>query len=867
MPWALSDPAMSGQELLQSSDRVSTGLAGLDEVLDGLRIGDNVVWRVSDLDDYRRFVLPFVDAAAESGRHIIYLRFGEHPPILEPHPAVRTIEIDALGGFESFTSRVWHLIEQHGRGAFYVCDSLSELLNAWATDAMVGNFFRVVCPFLFELDTVAWFALNPARHSRMTLDRIRQTTQVMLDVRRQDDDVQIHPIKAWRRQSPTMFLPHREQDGEFEPITDSSDATRLQASLELENLHRQPLLDYWDRLFQEASRALSERNEARMAHLQEQVLQVLISRDPQILELARRYLSLEDLLAIRSRMVGSGYIGGKATGMLIARNILLKEAPELWQQHLEPHDSSYLGTDAYYAFLVHNGLWPAIMRQRSEEGYLAEAPALQKGILGGEFPLEVRSELERLLDHYGQYPILVRSSSLQEDGFGNAFAGKYDSVFLVNQGAPEQRLQALEDAIRQVYASSMSEDALVYRKQRGLDQREEPMALLIQRVNGRFHNQYYLPDAAGVGVSRNTFAWDSGMDPKAGMVRLVMGLGTRAVDRIEGDHACVMALDHPTRQPFRNQDESYRFSQHLVDLLDLETGALETRPLSQVLENTRHLPMTHLAEVDRAASARAEQIGLKGPIWRLTFRPLVQHSPLIPRLANLLKTLETGYQHPVDVEFTLHLNDQGEPSFNLVQCRPLATIGETGAVQIPGDLPERKHLFNTQGHFMGGNINLAINRVIRVDATVYANLNTSQRYEVARLVGEAVRASSAATMLIGPGRWGTSSPELGVPVRFSDIAGVAALVEVSEKAGAMVPDLSYGSHFFQDLVETGIAYAALFPEMHHCQYHPERLPPRSASSHTDCSPRAAVQVHEFRNHSLQLTGDVVSQQLVCYFSD
>ncbi|RMJ02723.1 phosphoenolpyruvate synthase [Marinobacter litoralis] len=859
---------MNKDQPRHSPDRVSTGLAGLDEVLDHLRIGDNVVWRVSDLDDYRRFVLPFVEAAANSGRQILYLRFGDHSPIIENHPAVRTIEIDALGGFESFTSRVWRLIEQHGRGAFYISDSLSELLNAWATDAMVGNFFRVICPFLFELDTVAWFALHPDRHSRMTLDRIRQTTQVLLDVHRHGDDVQVQPIKVWRRQSPTMFLPHRELHGQFHPITYSSDATRVQASLEQESLHHQPLLDYWDRLFQDASRALANQNPDTIAALQEQVLQVLISRDPQILELARRYLSLEDLLSIRSRLIGSGYIGGKATGMLVARNILLKDDPEQWAELLEPHDSSYLGTDAYYAFLVHNGLWPAIMRQRSDGGYLSEAPALQKGILDGQFPDEIRADLERLLDHYGQYPILVRSSSLQEDGFGNAFAGKYDSVFLVNQGSPEERLAALENAIREVYASSMSEDALVYRKRRGLDQREEPMALLIQRVNGRFHDRYYLPDAAGVGVSRNTFAWDSKMDPKAGMVRLVMGLGTRAVDRIEGDHACVMALDYPTRQPFRDQDESFQYSQHLVDLLDLETGDLETRPLRQLLETAKTLPMKYLAELDRAATNRAEQIGLEGPVWRLTFRPLVKGSRFITQLSSLLTTLEAGYRHPVDVEFTLHLNDQGETSFNLVQCRPLATIGETGPVHIPDPLPRSRLLFQTRGHFMGGNINLAITRVIRVDASVYANLNTTERYEVARLIGRIMRLSAEPTMLVGPGRWGTSSPELGVPARFSDIAGVAALIEVSENAGDMVPDLSYGSHFFQDLVESGIAYGALFPDMPHCQYHPDRLHPDNADSKAepDNPVAAAVHVHSLTSGHLQLTGDVLSQQLVCYFT-
>lgn len=850
----------------QDDMRVSTGLPGLDDVLDGLRIGDNVVWRVTDLDDYRRFVTPFIESAASAGRRIIYLRFGQHPPLVSAKANIHIENIDALGGFEAFTGKVWRLIEEHGRGAFYVCDCLSDLLNAWATDAMVGNFFRVVCPFLFELDTVAWFALYPDRHSRTTLDRIRRTTQVMVDVHRLGDDVQIQPIKAWRRQSPTMFLPHRERQGRFVPITDSSDATRLQAGLELAQLNRQPLLDYWDRLFLQVAGALEGNEEAQIANIKDRVLNVLISRDPRMLELARRYLSLEDLLAIRARMIGSGYIGGKAAGMLLARSILLTNQPDIWQEALEPHDSSYLGSDSYYSFLVHNGLWPAIMRQRSAEGYFTEAAELHESLMTGSFPPEIRAELERLLDHYGQYPILVRSSSLQEDGFGNAFAGKYDSIFLVNQGPPELRLSALEDAIRQVYASTMSKDALVYRKQRGLDQREEPMALLIQRVNGRFHGRYYLPDAAGVGVSRNTFAWDTSMDPEAGMVRLVMGLGTRAVDRIEGDHACVMALDYPSRQPFRNQDESYRFSQHLLDVLDLKEGKLNTLPLSQLTQEIPDLPLKYLGEIDQPASRRAEELNLHVPVWRLTFQTLVRGSRFISRLSSLLKTLEAGYLHPVDVEFTLRLDDAGEPAFNLVQCRPLATIGASAAAAIPAGIPDRQLLFQTRGHFMGGNINLCIQRVIRVDAAIYSRLSVSERYEVARLIGEQVRTGDDKTMLIGPGRWGTSSPELGVPVRFADIAGVSVLIEVAEMEGDMVPDLSYGSHFFQDLVETEIAYVALFPNGRNCTYQPELLPGIQADS-SEITPENSLQTFDLRDNSLQLTGDVVSQNLVCYFTN
>ncbi len=479
---------------------VSTGIEGLDAILDGLRIGDNVVWRVDDIDDYRRFVEPFVAAASAQGRQILYLRFGQHAPLLPEGPGVRTVRLEAQGGFEAFTAQVYQLITDHGRGAFYVCDCLSDLLSAWSTDYMVGNFFRVVCPYLFELDTVAYFALQPQSHSHITLSRIRETTQVLIDVHHADNERQVQPVKVWRRQSPTMFLPHRQRGDRFLPVVDSSDATRLQAALEhrREGTSRRQL-DCWDRLFLEATEVAAPGvDEPRRSGVLEHLLQVVIGREPRILALARRYLTLEDLLAVRARMIGTGYIGGKAVGMLLARKILLHEDSERWKRHLEPHDSFYLGSDVYYSYLVHNGWWPRIMRQRTAEGYFEEARSLHQDMLDGEIPDEVRLELERVLDYFGQYPILVRSSSLLEDGFGNAFAGKYESTFRVNQGSPEDRMEQLEEAIRLVFASSMSEDALVYRQQRGLANQEEPMGLLLQRVNGRYHGRYYLPEAARI---------------------------------------------------------------------------------------------------------------------------------------------------------------------------------------------------------------------------------------------------------------------------------------------------------------------------------------------------------------------------------
>ncbi|MGM0570020.1 PEP/pyruvate-binding domain-containing protein [Marinobacter sp.] len=857
----------------QATPMISTGLPGLDQVLDGLRIGDNVVWRVTDLDDYRRFVTPFVASATAAGRQIIYLRFGQHEPLLAPAPGIRIIEVDARDGFESFTARIWELVETWGRGAFYVCDCLSDLLNAWATDTMVGYFFRVICPFLFELDTVAWFALLPQRHSRQTLDRIRATTQVMIDVHRADDDMQLQPVKVWQRQSPTMFLPHRYRDGEFIPVTDSSNATRLQAAIEQQAHATQQLLDGWDRLFLEAEECDTPDSDRARA-LVRRILQVLVSRDPRILALAEDYLSLDDLTAIHNRTIGSGFIGGKAVGMLLARAILTREDPDTWGTAMDPHDSMFLASDVWYAFLVHNGLWPAIMKHRTREGFFDEAPALREAILEGEFPPEVRPELIRTLDHFGQYPILVRSSSLLEDGFGNAFAGKYESVFLINQGDPEQRLAALENAIRQVYASTMSEDALSYRRGRDLEDLEEPMALLIQRVNGRFHDHWYLPDAAAVGVSRNTFVWAPDMAPKAGMLRLVMGLGTRAVDRIQGDHAWVIALDQPLKQPFRNLEENYRFSQHLVDTLDVTGPGLTTTDLTTLVREAPSLPLEHLGETDRAASQRARELGLDAPVWRLTFRPLIRQGAFIDLAHRMLATLEKAYRHPVDVEFTVHLDNSEVPvRLNLVQCRPLATIGDSQPASLPDQPDPRRLLMASEGRFMGGNINLAIHRVILVRATEYSALDLNGKHQVAKLVGRLARQTPEHfnLMLAGPGRWGTSSPELGVPVGFADISRVSLLVEIADMGNGMVPDLSFGSHFFQDLVESGIAYVAIFPDQQDSTWNPDWLTHHAHQRHIDSLlqqdlPPAAIQdcvtVLECEGSPLRVLADVTRQRLL-----
>ncbi|NCC29955.1 MAG: phosphoenolpyruvate synthase, partial [Gammaproteobacteria bacterium] len=288
------------------------------------------------------------------------------------------------------------------------------------------------------------------------------------------------------------------------------------------------------------------------------------------------------------------------------------------------------------------------------------------------------------------------------------------------------------------------------------------------------------------------------------------------------------------------------------------------------------LPLRWCAELDREATQRARERTGGDPVWRITFTPLLRETAFVELVQRLLQTLEAAYAYPIDVEFTLHLGDNGTPSFSLVQCRPLQTLGLNQRVELPGEVPSRRLFFATDGHFMGGNIDQPIARIIHVDGPRYSALTTVQKFAVARVVGQLNRRiadrDDCPTLLIGPGRWGTSSPELGVPIRFSDISRVAVIAEVAELGDGMVPDLSFGSHFFQDLVESQIAYVALFPHLGEASYNPAWLRALPASTRLpldledppDDAVAAALTWLNVRDTGLRVVADVLCQRLVCF---
>jgi hypothetical protein len=853
---------------------ISTGIKGLDSVITGLRLGDNVVWQIDDMNDYVDLVKPFVLTALKEKKKVIYMRFATHKELIKPSPEIKRYELDAQGGFEFFTAKVNSIITEEGEGAYYVFDCLSELLSAWATDLMIGNFFMVTCPYLYKLKTITYFSILRNNHSFKSIARIRETTQLLMDVYRCGKGFYVHPLKVWNRYSPTMFLPHQQQGDAFVPITDSVNAAEILSYIRergVESAKRN--LDYWDRLFLEVEDLLKGKaTAAKKNEMLKRLCSIMIAKNKKISSLVTSNFSLEELIEIKSRLIGTGFIGGKAVGMLLARKILSKSKLFDWQKLAEPHDSFYIGSDIFYSYVVHNRWWKLHMQQKSEEGYFNIAKVLKEKMLYGVFPDEVMEHFQQIVEYFGSSPIIIRSSSLLEDDFGNAFAGKYESIFLANQGSPEQRYIQFAEAVKKIYASTMNEDALVYRKQRGLDKLDEQMALLVQRVSGEHHKDYFFPDLAGVGVSYNTYVWNKDMDPKAGMLRLVFGMGTRAVNRVEGDYPRMVALSDPMRRPYAEKNDLRKYSQHMVDLINIRDNVFETIPFEK-LANEEIFPDIHAVAVKdyESASLMQGRSQEQKDYWILTLDKVLNNKSLVEVLKKVLEELQENYDYPVEIEFTINFTKNDQFKINLLQCRPLQTRGLGQKVNMPQKVSAKERFFQSQGYFLGGNIAQKINWIVYVDPQKYSDLVISDKYEVANIVGNLNRMIKSKeelpTLLMGPGRWGTTTPSLGVPVKFAQINNMAVLAEVAFAAGNLMPELSFGTHFFQDLVETNIFYVALFPDKDDCILEQKWLG-RLNNLFSQLLPEAVkyegvIGVYDVSEKSLRVMSDVVSQKVIC----
>ncbi len=511
-----------------------------------------------------------------------------------------------------------------------------------------------------------------------------------------------------------------------------------------------------------------------------------------------------------------GKLGGKSAGLFLACRIV-REAVEhrAVLGDLRVPKTWYIPSDALLEFLRYNDMGDVYDRKyRDIDVIRQDYPYLVQAFKAAQFPPEIAKGLSAALDDFEGKPIIVRSSSLLEDRIGSAFSGKYKSLFLGNQGTKRERLAALQDAIVEVYASVFGPDPIEYRAERGLLDVHEEMGILIQEVVGTRVGRYFLPAFSGVAYSRNEFRWSSRIRREDGLVRIVPGLGTRAVDRLSDDYPVLVAPGQPGLRVNQTPDEVIRYSPSKIDVIDLETDSFCTLSVQELLRahgNEYPLIRQLLAQVEEGYVRPPSRLKLDFDRheYAVTFDGLISDTPFITQIHSLLTLLQSRLGVPVDVEFA----SDGDALY-LLQCRAQGYAPESAPAPIPRDLPADRILFSAARYISNGRVP-DITHVVYVDEAAYAALpGPREMRDVGDVVGRLNRLlPKRQFILMGPGRWGSRGDiTLGVSVTYSQISNTAVLVEMARQKGNYVPDLSFGTHFFQDLVETGIRYLPLYPD-------------------------------------------------------
>jgi len=545
-----------------------------------------------------------------------------------------------------------------------------------------------------------------------------------------------------------------------------------------------------------------------------------LSERLEFIRIARDNMTVHDFGRLLACVVGpsqgTGKLGGKSAGMLVAEHILAKKArtdavigdfrvPESW----------FLTSDGLIDFIHYNFLedlqsfkFSPIEEIRNNYSYIEQV------CKQSFFSPEMLGQLRIILDDMSENPLIVRSSSLLEDSKGTAFSGKYRSLFLANTGSKEERLSALADAIAEVYASIFNPDVIQYRAERGLLDYYEEMGVLIQRVVGTRIGRYFFPAFAGVAFGNNEFRWSPRIRREDGVLRMVAGLGTRAVDRVGNDYPVLISPGQPGLRVNITPEDIVHYSQKQIDVLNMETRRFETHDIDEIIREVgTDFPLwDKILSVYDGSSVRKASRALNHPdrdTMIVTFAALFESTGFIKQMREIMRILRDAFGMPMDVEFA-----HDGRNLHILQCRPQSRLEDEAVSEIPVNIPEERKLFSARKFVTSAHIR-DIRTIVYVDPEGYSGM-TSQSEMAA--VGDAVSRLNArlprrSFILMGPGRWGSRGDiRLGVKATYSDISNSAMIIEIARKVGNYVPDLSFGTHFFQDLVESNIRYLALYPD-------------------------------------------------------
>lgn len=544
------------------------------------------------------------------------------------------------------------------------------------------------------------------------------------------------------------------------------------------------------------------------------------SEDLNYINTIKNYLTIDDFSYLLKNTIGpsqgNGKLGGKAAGLFRAATILTsKQNTSIAIRNLSVPKTWFLTSDGIIEFLHFNALeeMPNI-KYRNPIEIRQEYPYLEQIFKNSSMPPEIIARLNLALDDLGEQPLVVRSSSLLEDQTGAAFAGKYKSLFVANVGTKQERLVALIDAILEVYASVFGPDPIEYRRERGLLDFNEEMGILIQEVVGRKVGKYFFPAYSGVAFSYNDARWSKRIKREDGIIRLVAGLGTRAVDRVDNDYPLLISPGQPGLRVNVNTQEVLWYSQKNVDVINLITKRFETVPFDKLIREVgyNYPSLNQIISIYQNGdliTPTGNMMNIIEDTPVITFSRLLKSGPLVYQVKDMLNILSNELHMPVDIEFAC---DGDIHKIYLLQCRPQSTSICHESINIPDNIPQDRILFTANQYITNGVIK-GIEYLVYVDPDEYDILETmDDLLMIGRIIGELNQKLPKQTfILIGPGRWGSRGDiKLGVRVGYSDINNTAMLVEMAKMKKDYMPELSFGTHFFQDLVEAKIKYLPLY---------------------------------------------------------
>ena len=562
-----------------------------------------------------------------------------------------------------------------------------------------------------------------------------------------------------------------------------------------------------------------ELSEPRRKSIRVALIRRILTDQFEYIDVARNFVDVESFNELLDRVihpVGShGKLGGKSAGLFLAREILKNHESEFDSfKKIKAPKTWYITSDGLLNFMDYNNLEEVMEQKYKDVGQVRqEYPYVIQVFKNSTFSPEIIKGLLMALEDFGEVPLVVRSSSLLEDRIGTAFAGKYKSLFIANQGSREERLIALMDAIAEVYASTFGPDPIDYRAENSLIDYHEEMGIMIQEVVGKRAGDYFFPAFAGVGFSRNEFRWSPRIKREDGLIRIVPGLGTRAVDRLSNDYPILISPGQPKLKVNVTIDEVIRYSPKFLDVINLKSGEFETIGIDKLKEIGKDYPMVHQI-MSRLSHGHLQQtrpmsIDFNKDYLVATFDGLFARTEFISQMKNIMDVLEKQYGQPVDIEFAHDGKD-----LYILQCRTQSAWLEHQPATIPPGIPFENTVFSANKYVSNGQLN-DITHLVYVDPKKYAKVKD---LDTLKAIGKAVGRLNKILpkrqfILMGPGRWGSRGDiKLGVSVSYSEINNTAMLIEIARKTGDYLPELSFGTHFFQDLVEANIRYLPLYPD-------------------------------------------------------